>query len=239
MSAPLLQTLLRALLPPFLLGLIFSLLLLIPTHPELQPSAISPDLPLDYGLEGWYAVKLQESEGEREALAADTRFSKAAYVKLRQQVQEPKGPTIIASIVYSGSDMNSSIHRPERCLPSQGHIGLHGQDTTLTLDNGRQLTFHRLSSHTQPGSRGEPPLQHIHYYIFIGSDSLQHSHFSRTFKDMYDRVAKGRTQRWAYFQAGAYWGGASGISQETAESQLQQLIRSLLPRQVNWQAIKN
>lgn len=233
------KALLQALLPPLLLGLLFTLLLIIPSQPELQPSAISPDLPLDYELEGWYAAKLQESEGEREALAADTRFSKAAYLKLRQDATEPKGPTIVASIVYSGNEMNSSIHRPERCLPAQGHIGLQGEDATLTLSNGRTLTFRRLSSHTQPGSRGEPPLQHIHYYIFIGSDSLQHSHFSRTFKDMYDRVAKGRTQRWAYFQVGAYWGGDSGISEQVAESQLQQLIRRLLPRQVDWEAIKN
>lgn len=231
------HALLHTFLPPAALGLIFCLLLLVPTHPELQPSAISPDLPLEYGLDGWYAVKLQESEGEREALAADTRFSKAVYWKRRLSAMEPKGPQIIASIVYSGNDMNSSIHRPERCLPAQGHIGLHGCDVQLPLTNGRELTFRKLTSHTQPASG--PPLQHINYYIFIGCDSLQHSHFGRTFKDMYDRVAKGRTQRWAYFQAGTYWGGDSGISEQVAESQLRQLIQQLLPLQVNWKDIKN
>lgn len=231
------HALLHILLPPAALGLIFCLLLLVPTHPELQASAISPDMPLAYGLEGWYAVKLQESESERAALAADTRFSKAIYWKLRTDAMKPKGSPIIASIVYSGSDMNSSIHRPERCLPAQGHIGLHGRNVQLTLADGRELTFRKLTSHTQPASGA--PLQHINYYIFIGCDSMQHSHFGRTFKDMYDRVAKGCTQRWAYFQAGTCWGGDSGMSEQMAERQLQQLIQQLLPRQVNWKAIKN
>lgn len=231
------RRLLTALLPPALLATIFCLLLLVPMQPELQPAAISPDLPVNYDLEGWYGIRTQESEDEREALAADTRFSKAAYLKLRLGPDEPRGPQLTVSIVFSGNDMNASIHRPERCLPAQGHLGLYGDNATLTLADGRSVTFRRLVSHT-PDKNGDGGLQHINYYIFIGADSLRHSHFSRTFKDMYDRVAKGRTQRWAYFQAGAYWGGKSGISEQLAESQLRALISQLLPRLINWEAIR-
>lgn len=231
--------LLHALLPPILLALTFSLLWFIPSHPELQEAAISPDLPLDYDLEGWYGEKVQESEAEREALAADTRFSKAVYYKLRANIEEPRGPKIMTSIVYSGSDMNSSIHRPERCLPTQGHLDMMGTDAPIMLDNGRKITFRRLTSRTLINNRPGRNLQHINYYVFVGHDSLQHSHYSRTFKDMYDRVIKGRTQRWAYFQVGVYWGGDTGISEKLADNQAQELIRQLLPRLADWNALKN
>ena len=42
-------------------------------------------------------------------------------------------PPVEISIVYSGADMNSSIHRPERCLPSQGHLNLRGSTSEITL----------------------------------------------------------------------------------------------------------
>ncbi|MBR1998176.1 MAG: hypothetical protein IJ993_07145 [Akkermansia sp.] len=62
---------------------------------------------------------------------------------------------------------------------------------------------------------------------------------SRTLYDIWDRVAKGRTQRWAYLQVGCYWGGNSGITEAEAEAALQDLIADLTVHQINWQAIKN
>lgn len=233
------HTLIKAVLPPALLMLILSLVFLLPKHDELVESSISPDMPLAYDLPGWLGTKLQESELERNSLAADTRFSKASYTKLRTTLAEPRGPEIVASIVYSGSDMNASIHRPERCLPSQGHVDLQGRQEELVLSDGRRLTFTRLASRTPGQGPSRPALQHINYYVFVGHNSILSTHLGRTLRDMSDRVLHGYVQRWAYYQIGTYWGGETGISEEVADAQLRGLISQLTPQLINWDAMKN
>ena len=51
--------------------------------------------------------------GNRRSSGQDTEFSRKSYTNGR-------GDEIQVSIVLSGQDMNTSIHRPERCLPAQG-----------------------------------------------------------------------------------------------------------------------
>lgn len=228
---------LTAFLPPVVLGVVLLLIPFLPRHDELKQASISPDMPLMYELPGWYGRKLQESEEERTTLAVDTRFSKALYVRLPSLSDYRRGAEIVASIVYSGSDMNSSIHRPERCLPAQGHVDLRSRSETLQLADGRSLTFTRLTSRT-PASGSRPALQHVNYYVFVGCDSVQSSHLARTFRDMADRVLHGYVQRWAYFQIGTYWGELSGFGAEEAESQLRQLIAELTPKLMQWDAIE-
>lgn len=232
-------TVIKAALPPFLLACILSFVFLLPKHDKLVDASISPDMPLAYALPGWRGVKLQESELERNSLAADTRFSKAAYTKLRETSDEPRGPEIVASIVYSGNDMNASIHRPERCLPSQGHVDLQGRQDNITLRDGRRITFTRLTSRTPGIAPDKPALQHINYYVFVGHDAILSTHLGRTLRDMSDRVLQGYVQRWAYYQIGTYWGGESGISEDVADSHLRRLIAELTPGLINWDAMKN
>lgn len=240
---------------PLLLALLLSLIYLVPNNPLLQESAISADLPCGPTLSGWFGERVQESKEEREALAADTRFSKAIYRRCKSRYDtdaiflSPQsnyagehllyGPTISVSIVYSGSDMNSSIHRPERCLPSQGHQELVGEDKALKLKNGENINFRRLRSYTLPGTKRSKRTEHIHYYVFVGHNSIQHTHLGRTFRDMWDRVVHGRVQRWAYFQIGAEWGGDTGITEEEAEQALQEIIAELSATQINWNQVEN
>ena len=233
------KKLLPAILPPVVLGLILSLLALVPNNPIMQESAISPDLPLDTDLPNWYGVKTQESEKERSLLAADTRFSKAIYRHVNPFTYQQEEPAVDVSIVYSGSDLNNSIHRPERCLPAQGHINLIGHDETLELANGTKLTFRKLSSRKPAETASGKGTQHIHYYIFIGYDTITCSHIGRTIYDMYGRVVKGRTQSWAYLQVGSYWGGDTGLTEQQADSHLRALLRDLVPGQIDWSRVKN
>ncbi len=230
---------LRPLLPPLLLGLILCTIGLLPNNPELQESAVSPELPLHDELPNWHGIKTQESREERASLAADTRFSKAIYHHINPVSYWQEGTPINVSIVYSGNDMNSSIHRPERCLPAQGHLNLVGSDTTVELADGRIMPFRRLISHTPSTTRPGQKLHHIHYYVFVGHDSVHTSHIRRTLQDMYDRFVKGRTQRWAYMQLGACWGEENGLNEQQAENYLRALIRVLVPQQIDWQQIKN
>ena len=226
-------------LPPLVACLLLSLIPLMPEEVTLLPSAANPDLPLNYDLSGWHGTKTQESEKERILLSADTKFSKAIYRYVNPISYTHEEPAINVSFVYSGSDLNESIHRPERCLPAQGHLDLSGRDEKLTLSDGQELTFRRLSSRTLIDNKAGQHIYHIHYYVFVGSDIICSSHLVRTAKDIWDRITTGRVQRWAYIQIGTQWGKELGITEQQAENHLRSLIRDLVPGQIDWNAIKN
>lgn len=226
-------------LPPLVVCLLLSLIPLMPEEVTLLPSAANPELPLNYDLSGWHGTKTQESEKERAILSADTRFSKAIYKYVNPISYELEEPAINVSFVYSGSDLNESIHRPERCLPAQGHLDLNGSNKKITLSDGQELTFRRLGSRTLIDNKPGNHIYHIHYYVFVGSDIICSSHLVRTAKDIWDRIATGRVQRWAYIQIGTHWGESVGISEQQAENHLRSLIRDLVPGQIDWNAIKN
>lgn len=230
------KKLISAMLPPALLALLLSSVFILPRHEALVESSISPDLPVGYDLSGWHGKKIQESEVERTSLAADTRFSKAQYTQPRRVFWEQEKPPVEVSIVYSGSDMNSSIHRPERCLPSQGHVNLQSKSSEITLADGRTIAVTRLTSRVPLPKRDDGmTLNFISYYVFIGHGTMRHTHIGRTLEDMFDRVAKGYVQRWAYFQANSYWAPELKITEEETDKRVRKLISELLPVQVNWQ----
>jgi len=231
------KSLTTAFLPPLILVLVLSLIYLLPKHTELESSAISPNLPLDFDQPGWYGLKQQESEAERTRLAGDTVFSKAVYSQLRQSIFDKKLPPVHVSIVYSGSDMNASIHRPERCLPTQGHVNLQASSTFVRLNNGRNIPFTRLASRVPLKEARGKYLEHLNYYVFIGRDRICAKHLERTLYDIWDRTVMGVSQRWAYYQIGTYWGEYVGITEEEAEAQVRQLISDLTPGLVDWGAI--
>ncbi len=244
------HTLLTIALPPVVLAVLLSLIYLLPMNTELQESAISPQLPYGTELNGWYGEKTQASKEERGTLAADTIFSKGVYRRCAVNNSRSLlasdtsgvflyGAPVSVSIVYSGSDMNSSIHRPERCLPAQGHQELRASEREIKLTNGKTITFCRLQSYTLPEQKGGEPMQHIHYYVFIGHDRICHTHMGRTLYDIWDRIAKGRTQRWAYLQVGSHWGGGCNITEAEAEGAILELIAELAARQINWDTLKD
>lgn len=225
----------RAWLPPALLALLLSSVFILPREEQLMESSISPDLPVSFDLPGWQGTKIQESEVERTSLAADTRFSKAQYTQPRRVFWEKETPAVEVSIVYSGSDMNSSIHRPERCLPSQGHVNLQTSTSELRLADGRTITLTRLTSRVPLPNRDDGlTLNFVSYYVFIGHGTMHHTHIGRTLQDMYDRVTRGYVQRWAYFQANSYWAPELNLTEEETDKRVRTLISELLPRQVNW-----
>ncbi len=227
------------LLPALLLGLVLIFCASMPREVELLESALSPELPLEYELPGWYGQRTQESAAERKVLAADTRFSKGIYLKRRDDPDTPRNPPIHLSLIFSGNDMNHSIHRPEGCLPAQGHLSLTARTETIRLADGKELTFTRLAS-VLPDSENEREYVHyIHYYVFVGHHALTHNHLARVFRDIVDRSTSGRVQRWAYFQAGVSWGGSTGYSEEQADAQLREFISLIVPNLIDWELVNS
>lgn len=228
-----------ALAPAFVLGIILSMSFFIPEKAELQASSMSMELPQRFDLPDWYGVRKQESPGERKGLAPDTLFSKADYRLLYNKDWKKQMPDVHVSLVFSGNDMNQSIHRPEMCLPSQGHLDLQTSDIFLTLKNGKKIAFSRLTSHRPAPNIPDKKLHFIHYYTFVGKGNIVHSHTQRAIYDILDRSLKGKVQRWAYCQVGTYWSPHLNITEEDADKLIQKLICELLPEIINWEEIEN
>ena len=228
----------KAFIPAILAIVVLSVAHLLPTQPGIAKSCMRPDMPLGYALHEWKGVKTQESELERKILSPDTQFSKAYFTQLPRVPWEKPTPAINVSIVYSGQDLNNSIHRPEVCLPAQGHLNVQGSSTDIKLSNGKTLRFTRLSSVTPLREDPKKRINHIHYYVFVGCDTILHTHVARNIQDMMDRVLYRRVQSWAYFQAGTYWAPELGLSEKDADARLRKLISELLPRQIDWEQVK-
>ncbi|MBQ8516510.1 MAG: exosortase-associated EpsI family protein [Akkermansia sp.] len=230
---------LSALTPAFVLGIILSLTFIIPEKAELQASSMSMDLPLRFDLSDWYGIRRQESPAERRSLAPDTLFSKADYRLVYSDEWDKAMPDVHVSLVFSGNDMNQSIHRPEMCLPGQGHLNLLATNTMLTLNNGKEVKFTRLTTFRRNPDIPDKKLHYIHYYTFVGKGNIRHSHTQRAICDILDRTLKGKVQRWAYCQIGTYWSPHLGITQEDADRLIQKLISQLLPQIINWEEMEN
>ncbi len=234
------------LLPIFLTGGL-SLVYFLPQVGAVANSAVNMELPVASG--SWIFEKLPASEAEIETLGKDTQFSKATARSARPGEYDAEGYSIPdqihLSIVLSGYDLNNSIHRPERCMPAQGHNITSTSDVTLKLSNEREFQAKRLLS-VQRIQRGEDKTKVmefncITYYFFVGHDHVTNDHFKRTFIDMKDRLVRGLDQRWAYTSVSMWYGDVpmirSGIPMEEADQKLRDFVAGFAERQINWDQV--
>ncbi len=236
--------------PPWLLPLILGgtmgLTYLLPKGGQVAQSAVNMEMPTDSG--GWSFEKQAPSPEELAALSKDTRFSKAICLKARlgeYNIDGYKIPDRIdLSVVLSGSDINNSIHRPERCMPSQGHNILSSTNQLLTLANHRQVPTKRLVSiqsknAAQPGERERyVRFNCLTYYFFVGHERITNDHIERTVMDMKDRLVSGMDQRWAYVSATMWYGKVpwieNEVSEKEADAKLQAFIEDFAEKQISW-----
>ena len=234
---------------PVLLGGLLSTVHLLPEAGEMASSAVNMDLPESAG--GWVMRSIPASERELQILAADTRFSKAVCLRPRDgEVDLASGlavpDRIDLSVVLSGHDLNNSIHRPERCMPSQGHVIGSSTNVSFELPNGRNITVRRLLSvqsiptneeHTEYAS-----FNCVTYYFFVGHHSLTQDHVKRTLMDMRDRLMRGMDQRWAYVSASMWYGKVPWIEDEVsieeADQKLREFITEFGMKQIDWDMVR-
>lgn len=234
------KRLLKLSILPLILALTVGSIYLLPEKGNSAECSISMELPLGLNPRGWAGERRQESEKERTLLAVDTKFAKADYKKelSLDEAMENAPPTLChVSIVRSGVDLNNSIHRPERCLPAQGHFDLKSSVVTVPIDGHGSIQMTKLDTKqnvTSPNSSTPIILNSMHYYVFIGHKQITHNHIERTLLDMQDRVLFGRDQHWAYFQISTAYGEEIGISKETAKADTELLINQLLNELIRW-----
>lgn len=233
---------------PVVLCLGLALIYVLPSVGDIAESAVIMDLPKKSS--GWKFEIVQPSEAEIRTLAKDTRFSKAVCRLPRPRsffdTSDPKFDRIDFSLVLSGSDLNNSIHRPERCMPAQGHNILSSRNVSIELENGRVITVRRLLSvQSTPLNIQRTEFQRLNaitYYFFIGHDRITHDHLERTFIDMKDRLVRGMDQRWAYATVSTWFGDVpwleDEITEEAADAKLIEFIRDIAERQIDWDQVR-
>jgi len=206
----------------------FSTIWLIPKAPDRKMSRLQKTLEMEYG-----SYKI---------LAKDTEFERVSY----RDMNKPKDPEYELSIVFSGRDLNNSIHRPERCLRSQGWNFLKEEKLDLEgiLDGGNDVPFRQIvcSKPVVLDSGQTVEIQQVQYYTFVGYKSITEGHIERTILDMKDRVLFGFDQQWAYVTfsmpvTATYQEieGYEGTIYDLKESEelLQGFMRKLIPEIIN------
>jgi EpsI family protein len=198
---------------------------LVPRDLAFEPAAVNSSLPQDVG--DWDGTDQAITQFERDVLGPDTQFARKVY-------RNPRGDEIFASIVFSGPDMNTSIHRPERCLPAQGWTVADTRQVALSTSVG-PLNVTRLHNMRNERSSSDRTITiyGLDYYWFVGHTDQTPSHLERTWIDIRDRLLKGRNQQWAYVMVG---GAVTkdfkifGRTEKETDDLIQAFIAELVPK---------
>ena len=234
---------------PLFLASTLSVIYFLPKVGAIAQSAVKMELPDTSGT--WSFQKQIASEAELKTLSADTQFSKAICLSARPGEVNidgyPVPDRVDLSVVLSGADLNNSIHRPERCMPAQGHNITSSSDQMLTLPNGRQFAAKRLVSiQSQRVASNKEREEYVKfncltYYFFVGHDHVTDDHLDRTFVDMKDRLVRGIDQRWAYASVSMWYGKVPWIEKEVTEAEadakLQKFLTDFAENQISWDQI--
>lgn len=232
---------------PLFLGGTLSAVYFLPQAGQTAQSAVKMELPGSNS--GWEFRMIPPSKEEIGTLEKDTEFAKAVCLKPRPGEISLEGylipDRVDLSVVLSGHDLNNSIHRPERCMPAQGHSITASDDVTMKLSNGREFNAKRLRSvQSLKGSKDDTdPTQFncVTYYFFIGHDRITNDHLERTLVDMKDRLLRGMDQRWAYVSASMWFGKMpwieKEITEEEADEKLREFVTKFAEEQISWDQV--
>ena len=222
-----------------------SVIFALPDPPPPAASACLMDWPAR--LDGWIKMREKEPSAKEIAVLTGAKFSKADYVA------SPGSFQIDAGIVMSTTDINETIHRPERCLPAQGHQILKSTTQEISLPNGFSIPLTRLHTRLKgkrPATDEQPAEEFsydcITYYWFIGKSTLTSSHYVRTFSDIAYRLKTGGTQRWAYVTVAAYLPAPPSPDSPSPvddpsnpiDKNIQDFIKKSAPSIIDFEAIK-
>ncbi len=233
---------------PLVMAGSLSVIYVLPQAGEMADSAARMELPSRS--EGWFFEAKAPTQEEINVLGAETKFSKAVCYRPRPGEYGADGRSIPdvmdISIVLSGSDLNTSIHRPERCMPAQGHMILESKSIPFTVQGGRSFKAKRLLSvkTVSRAEKGVEPmrLECVTYYFFVGRNQITDNHVDRTLIDMKDRLLHGLDQRWAYVSATMLYGKLPWLegrefTLEQADAKLTEFLSTFAADQIDWERI--
>lgn len=218
------------------IGLGMSLVFALPSSLNTQPLGVVDMTAMPEYVGAWRGEDLAITQKERDTLGQDTGFARKAYKTLGsyqgKKMPIPSDHTgITLSVVLSGQDMNTSIHRAERCLPTQGWTIADTREVPFNLPGRGSFTATRLSNTKLVKDEDGRSAQYrmLSYYWFVGHTGISGSHFERTIIDMKDRLFSGYNQRWAYITVTAMVPPARDASkQNDVEQAVDEMLRDYI-----------
>ena len=113
----------------------------------------------------------------------------------RRIYHRPGGPDLTVTIVFSGIERRS-IHRPQRCLVSQGNriTDEYSRDCAVGPNARMEL---RVLEFGRPDSAGDDPGSVYAYWLFNPERETVH-HTERFLRMMYDNCFRDYRPRWGY-----------------------------------------
>lgn len=179
-----------------IMAVLSSAIWLMPSAGDMKPSRLARHLPMKF--DTFVGERVEVTGQELKILAKDTEFERVQYVDTANLRQPP----VEVSVVFSGKDLNNSIHRPERCLKSQGWNFAKERTIIIreALPDGSDLPVREIvcekTVRREDGSKLR--VMRVQFYTFFGHQVITEDHYGRTLQDMKDRLFKGFDQRWAY-----------------------------------------
>jgi EpsI family protein len=176
-----------------------------------------------------YAFSEAISPGELLILPKDTTFARETYGSPDSQ----RIDRILCSIILSGKEKRS-IHRPERCLPSQGWRidGSHTEDVQLASGRDLKVTALLLEKPMRSTNGTSFVVRSYYLYWFIGKDVTTASQLERILRTNWDMLFHRVNQRWAYVIVSANiskdW-RPDGLDDKQTLDLLKQFIRDSVP----------
>lgn len=188
----------------------------------LAADGLNPvELPAFVGTE-WIGRRIDVTAVEREILPPDTGFSRKTYVALGGD----RTRDVFLSVVLSGRD-RTSIHRPELCLVGQGWTiagtNRHGFRRAGERGNFEATVLRVRREIATP--QGKVVVPQLVAYWFVGGDRVVASHWGRFLLDAWNRLARGRVDRWAYVLMQTDLGG----DEAAALARMQAVLDATLP----------
>ena len=205
--------------------LAMSAVFLLPKQFQEQPVGVKLALPETLG--EWTGTDASITDREISILGKETEFARKNYTNGR-------GDELQATIVLAGHDMDTSIHRPERCLVAQGWSLAESPVVKIDVPGRGVLDTTRLKvvKMVQPEGGKPFPYTNLNYYWFTGCTDTTASHLTRTRTDITDRLLHGYNQRWAYFTVTATITKdmkRNGRTAEETDAFIQDFIQRMVP----------
>ena len=249
---------LRFFITPFAVAALLGLIFVLPERGEVAGTSLSRET-IDWEtktppltLNNWFGNREVATKQELDILSKDTTFIKGTYTDYElPPLIDGDGnrfsSAVNLSIVISGHDMNNSIHRPERCLRAQGHIGLLSLPNELTTSSGKKIKVQRIETKFPLRTKSAEEIPHtigfVSYYFFVGHQQLTNSHWNRTMLDMKDRILSGTDQQWSFIMASLPYNLKSTAEetqkeQQLADKKIRQFLAELTDEIVRWDQVK-
>jgi hypothetical protein len=190
-------------------------------------NAGQPQLPEDIGELFGHDQKI--SDAELYILPKDTTFARKSYGPPGTVDQQ----RILCSIILSGAERRS-IHRPERCLPSQGWRIENSHTESVPLSSGRTLevTALLLARPATLNNGAQVTRRQYFLYWFVGKGVTTPYQTSRILMTYWDMLVHRVNQRWAYVivakDISQSW-DPNGESPEQTLGELKQFIQVSVP----------